>query len=75
MGLHAVLQQVYFTWGERDRTQQMAACMKDHNASYCECIDDKIFKEYTLTDFRKLDQSGDKGYFEFTAEMNEECSG
>lgn len=64
----------YFTWEESDRAQLIEACIEEHNASYCICLDDKIFKEYTLTDFHELDQTSDKDYLEFIAGMKEECS-
>ncbi len=64
----------YFSWQESDKVQLIAACNKEHNASYCACIDDKIFKEYTLEDFTKLDQNSDKDFLEFMSEMKEECN-
>ena len=64
----------YFLWQDSDKAELIAACTKEHNASYCECIDDKIFKEYTLEDFKKIDQANDKDYLEFMTEMKEECS-
>ena len=64
----------YFTWEESDRAQLIETCMKEHDSSYCECIDDKIFKEYDQADFNSLDQANDKDYLTFIAEMEDECS-
>ncbi len=64
----------YFLWQDSDKAELIATCTKEHNTSYCECIDDKIFKEYTLEDFKNIDQANDEDYLEFMIEMKEECS-
>lgn len=64
----------YLKWEERDKAKMIEACMIEHNASYCECLDDKVFKEYTFEVFQKIDKSKDQAYLEFIAEMKEECS-
>lgn len=64
----------YFSWQESDKVQVLESCMKEHNTSYCECVDDKIFKEYTFEAFETIDQVNDKEYLEFMTDMKEECS-
>ncbi len=63
----------YFTWQERDKAELLSTCKAEHNATYCECMDDKIFKEYSLKSFKALDTKQDKDFLEFVKESEKEC--
>ncbi len=65
----------YYSWQDVDKSSLMASCIAENNASYCECWDDKVFKEYSLDDFKSLNREKDEDYLEFASEVDEECRG
>lgn len=65
----------YYSWQDIDKESVLAACVQEHNQSYCSCLDDKIFKEYDFESFKELEKKRDKDYLEFVAEVDEECRG
>ena len=60
-------------WEEKDRQALIKSCLNEHNASYCDCVDDKIFKEYDLESFNALEKRKDKELSEFIAASEREC--
>jgi len=65
----------YLTWHEADRATLVAACLQEHNESYCNCLDDKVFKSYSRDDFKSIDQKNDVDFVEFLDESDRECRG
>jgi len=63
----------YFTWQEIDKKQLLLTCTSEHNATYCECMDDKVFKEYSLKTYNELDIKKDADFLEFIQESEKEC--
>ena len=64
----------YFTWQESDRANMIKLCNIEHNNSqYCECVDDRVFKEYTMKEYKKLHEAKDKDFIEFMKETLQEC--
>ncbi len=63
----------YFTWQEIDKAELLSTCKAEHNATYCGCMDDKVFKEYSLKSFKALDTKQDKDFLEFVKESEKEC--
>lgn len=63
----------YYQWEDSEKSMLDKSCLSEHNASYCACIDDKIFKEYDAQTYSKLDIKNDKDFLEFLKESEEEC--
>lgn len=63
----------YYSWPESDRLAFVQECLGEHNASYCDCVDDMIFKEYDINSFREIERESDREYLEFIAESEKEC--
>jgi hypothetical protein len=63
----------YYTWEDKDRESLMQNCLNDHNASYCSCINNNIFKEYELKTFEAIDQNNDKDFLEFIEDVKKGC--
>ncbi len=63
----------YYMWEDKDRDTLNKRCLSEHNASYCDCIDNMIFKEYELEAFTRIDKKNDKDYLEFIKDSEEEC--
>ena len=62
----------YITWQESDKAEMLSTCKQESNQSLCECIDDKIFKEYSFDDFISVDKNA-TDYKEFIDKAKEEC--
>jgi len=65
----------YYSWKDVDKSSLMTSCIAEHNASYCSCWDDKVFKEYAFEDFKRLNREKDEDYLEFASEVDKECRG
>ena len=65
----------YFTWQDADKRTVMASCIAEYNETHCDCLDDKIFKEYSFEDYKLLDRKNDEDYLEFFKEIDDECRG
>jgi|GEM_PF-787291 len=65
----------YYTWQDKSKETLMTTCVQEYNQSHCECLDDKIFKEYDFETFKALDRAKDEDYLEFMDEVNSECRG
>lgn len=63
----------YYTWQPQEREELIKSCISEHNASYCECLDDKIFKAYDIKSYRRLDKEKDAEYLEFLEASQKEC--
>lgn len=62
----------YITWEDINKKELLLTCKEDDNKSVCECIDDKIFKEYSFDEYQKLDKNSSE-FREFIIETREEC--
>lgn len=62
----------YYKWEDKDRNSLMQTCLSEHNESYCNCIDDMIFKTYDLQSFEALDKTSE-AYLEFIKDSEKEC--
>ena len=65
----------YYSWQDEGKASLVLACVEEYNQTYCDCLDDKIFKEYSLEDFTVLDKERDSDYLEFIDETDKECRG
>ena len=65
----------YFTWQDMDKASLSKRCVAEHNQTYCDCLDDKVFKEYSFEDFKHLNRSKDEDYLEFFSDVDKECRG
>ena len=65
----------YYTWQDVDKESVLAACVQEHNQTYCSCLDDMIFKEYDFESFKALEKQKDEDYLEFLDEVDKECRG
>ncbi|QOY52575.1 hypothetical protein [Candidatus Sulfurimonas baltica] len=62
----------YMTWEDKDKTELISTCKKENNETLCNCLDDKIFKEYTYDEFKNIDKNGTE-FKAFVKEAKEEC--
>jgi hypothetical protein len=62
----------YYKWEDKDRQSLIQNCLGEHNASYCNCVDDLIFKTYDLESFSRLDQQSE-AFVEFIKDSEKEC--
>ncbi len=65
----------YYSWQDRDKVSLIKDCVVEHNQSYCDCLDDKVFKEYSFEGFKHLNRTKDKDYLEFFSDVDKECRG
>jgi len=62
----------YMTWSEDKKHELISECKKENNETLCQCLDEKIFKEYSFEDFKSLDKNS-SDFNEFVKETKEEC--
>ena len=62
----------YMTWSEDKKQELISECKKENNETLCQCLDEKIFKEYSFEDFKSLDKNS-SDFNEFIKETKEEC--
>lgn len=62
----------YYEWEDKDIEALIQTCLGEHNASYCNCVDNMIFKEYDLKSFREVDKSSE-AYIGFVKDAEKEC--
>ncbi|MEN8147647.1 MAG: hypothetical protein ABFR02_08505 [Campylobacterota bacterium] len=65
----------YYSWQDVDKESLIAVCIQEYNQSHCDCLDDKIFKEYDFESFKALEKQKDEDYLEFIEEVDKECRG
>lgn len=63
----------YYMWEAQEREGLIQTCLKEHNASYCNCVDDKIFKAYDVKSYTAIDKEHDKAFLTFMQESEQEC--
>ncbi len=62
----------YMTWSEDKKQELISECKKENNETLCQCLDEKIFKEYSFEDFKNLDKNS-SDFNEFIKDTKEEC--
>lgn len=62
----------YMTWSEDKKQELISECKKENNETLCQCLDEKIFKEYSFADFKSLDKNS-SDFNEFIKDTKEEC--
>lgn len=62
----------YMTWSQDQKQDLISECKKENNETLCQCLDEKIFKEYSFEDFKSLDKNS-SDFNEFIKETKEEC--
>ncbi len=63
----------YVTWTDESKTELLNTCKsQENNATLCECLDDKIFKEYSFEAYSSLSKDSED-YLEFIGEARKEC--
>ena len=65
----------YYTWQDKSKEDVIVACVAEYNQTYCDCLDNQIFKEYDFETFKALDRAKDEDYLEFMGDVDEECRG
>jgi len=62
----------YYQWEESDREALVQTCLGEHNATYCTCMDNMIFKTYDEQSYMALDKKGQE-YLDFIKDSEKEC--
>jgi hypothetical protein len=62
----------YMTWSQDQKQDLISECKKENNETLCQCLDEKIFKEYSFEDFKSLDKNS-SDFNEFIKDTKEEC--
>jgi glucan phosphoethanolaminetransferase (alkaline phosphatase superfamily) len=60
----------YYTWSDQDKNLLNERCLSEHNTTLCDCLNDKIIKEYSFSSFKTTDE---KELKEFMSESKKEC--
>lgn len=63
----------YYEWEEVERESVISACLREHNQSYCACVDNAIFKTYTKSEYQSLDKTNNETLNALVKESLEEC--
>ena len=62
----------YFGWEDEQKQKMLVTCNDTNNTKLCNCIDEKIFKEYIYDEYKILDKNS-SDYKEFIKDAKEEC--
>lgn len=62
----------YFGWNDSQKKEMISTCKDTNNTKLCECVDEKIFKEYVYEEYIHVDKNS-ADYKEFLNEAKEEC--
>ncbi|MCF6309004.1 MAG: hypothetical protein L3J19_00800 [Sulfurimonas sp.] len=62
----------YVGWEDSQKQEMLSTCLDSNNTKLCECMDDKIFKNYVYTEYINLDKNS-SDFKEFLIEVKEEC--
>jgi len=62
----------YYDWTPDQREDFKVQCLNDHNASYCKCMDNMVYKAFEYGDYKKMNKE-DKEYKIFLKDSFEEC--
>lgn len=62
----------YIGWDENQKSEMISICINENNTSLCECVDDKIFKEYTYEEYKTVDKNS-SDFKEFINKAKEGC--
>lgn len=60
----------YYTWSNQDLNTLNEKCLNENNSTLCECLNDKIIKEYSFESYQNADQNKLKEFFD---ESKQEC--
>ena len=62
----------YFGWEDSQKQEMLATCKDTNDTKLCNCVDERIFKEFVYDEYSKLDKNS-KEYKEFIKESKEDC--
>lgn len=62
----------YFGWNESQKQEMISTCKDTNDSKLCECVDEKIFKEYVYEEYIVIDKNS-SDYREFLQEAKEDC--
>ena len=62
----------YVGWDDEQKKEMISHCNETKDVKLCECVDDKIFKNYVYEEYIALDKNSSE-YKEFIKESKEEC--
>lgn len=62
----------YIGWDDKQKQEMISTCSNEKDKKLCECIDDKIFKEFDHAEYIHVDKNS-TDYKEFLKESKEEC--
>lgn len=62
----------YFGWEDSQKKEMLLTCNDSNNSKLCNCVDEKIFKEYTYIEHNVLDENSQE-YKEFIKDTKEDC--
>ena len=61
----------YFGWENSQKQEMLATCNDTNNTELCNCVDERIFKEYVYDEYKLLDKSSTE-YIEFIKDTKED---
>jgi len=62
----------YFGWEDSQKQEMLSICKDTNDSKLCNCVDERIFKEFVYDEYIKLDKNS-KDYQEFIKESKEDC--
>lgn len=63
----------YYEWSSEAKQVMQQQCALENNATYCECLNDTIFKEYAQSQYELLAMQKEADFMEFLDESKAEC--
>ena len=62
----------YIEWDEDQKSKMISMCQDLNDTKLCECIDNKIFKEFSFDEYVAVDKNASE-YKEFIKNTKEDC--
>lgn len=62
----------YVEWDDTQKQEMISTCKDSNDTKLCECIDERIFKEFSYSQYIVTDKNS-SDYKEFLKENKEEC--
>ena len=62
----------YIEWSESEKNSLVSTCDTEQNQTLCRCLDDAIFKNYSHSEYIKLDKNA-TDFKEFLQDATKEC--
>ena len=62
----------YFGWSDEQKQVMLQTCNDSNDTKLCNCVDEKIFKEYVYDEYKIIDKNTTE-YKDFIKETKEDC--